>query len=328
MTTSVLASTPSWPRRPSYADITRAGRGDTATATMPGPTCAPTTAPTSLTRTRESSRRATQLGRRGRSARVGGVEVVHGDVARTSGGALDHELLEPRERAASSCAPSPAGRPGRRRARGSASPRAPARAAPAPRRSGRRGGGSRGCRRRTAPMPSPMRLADDVGHLVARLRRPRLRERRRAPRSPSPSRRVRESTTTHRDRRLARGERGGVERAATCRRTGAPRPPRSRRLPRRRRTRWAKRSGEGREVVTTLQRRSAAATSAGVISVPSSYGLAVDDDLHGHDADAVRGDEVRGQVGRRVGDDRYACSMPPTLAIAPARARRFRPGRC
>jgi hypothetical protein len=35
---------------------------------------------------------------------------------------------------------------------------------------------------------------------------------------------------------------------------------------------WAKRSGEGREVVTTLHARSARATSAGVISVPSSNG--------------------------------------------------------
>ena len=58
----------------------------------------------------------------------------------------------------------------------------------------------------------------------------------------------------------------------------------------------ANRSGAGRDVLTTLQSRSAAATSVGVISVPSSYGVAVDDDLHGHDADAARRDEV-GRAG-------------------------------
>ena len=115
-------------------------RGATTTASMPGPTCAPTTAPTSLTCRSASpgSRLAQPLGQRRGAVRVR--QVVHRDVDRPG-----TRTARPRApRAGRSpwprCAPSPAARCARRPGAATASPPAPSRATrrPAPIRPPRR----------------------------------------------------------------------------------------------------------------------------------------------------------------------------------------------
>ena len=120
---------------------------------MPGPTCAPTTAPTSptVTATAPPADSWMRAGQRIRAVGIG--QVLDGDVGRAVTDTLDRELFESCRGPWTSCAPSRAVSRAHQPDAAAASPTAPIRRARPPCRSGHHAAGTRGCRRRTARTP-------------------------------------------------------------------------------------------------------------------------------------------------------------------------------
>ena len=151
------------PRRQRRGRQRAVSSGATQTASMPGPTWAPRTAPSSPHQTSRPSRFSASRSASGLGelpGAVGAGQVRDADVDLLVAGRLDGQLLQPARAPAPRCAPSPGSRPCRRRSAAAASPRAHRRAARPPHRSGRRGAGTPGCRRRTATTtPRPARRA-------------------------------------------------------------------------------------------------------------------------------------------------------------------------